>query len=71
MTAIETVVDRDVTVALEAMLLIRTFEEKSAALKEAGQAPSMCTSVGQEAAAVGVIRHLGKDDLILTNHRSA
>ena len=71
MTAIETVVDRDVTVALEAMLLIRTFEEKSAALKAAGQAPSMCTSVGQEAAAVGVIRNLGKDDLILTNHRSA
>jgi TPP-dependent pyruvate/acetoin dehydrogenase alpha subunit len=70
-TAIETVVDRDVTVALEAMLLIRTFEEKSAALKAAGQAPSMCTSVGQEAAAVGVIRNLGKDDLILTNHRSA
>jgi pyruvate dehydrogenase E1 component alpha subunit len=70
-TAIETVAERSVTEALEAMLLIRTFEEKSAALKAAGQSPSMCTSVGQEASAVGVVRNLGKDDLILTNHRSA
>ena len=71
MTAIEMVVDRRVTEALETMTLIRTFEEKSAALKAAGQSPSMCTSVGQEAAAVGVIRNLREDDLILTNHRSA
>jgi TPP-dependent pyruvate/acetoin dehydrogenase alpha subunit len=70
-TAIETVVDRSVTEALETMMLIRTFEEKSAALKAAGQSPSMCTSVGQEASAAGVIANLGKDDLILTNHRSA
>ena len=70
-TAIETVAERSVAEALEAMLLIRTFEEKSAALKAAGQSPSMCTSVGQEASAVGVVRNLGPDDLILTNHRSA
>jgi TPP-dependent pyruvate/acetoin dehydrogenase alpha subunit len=57
--------------ALESMLLIRAFEEKMAALKAANQAPSSCTSVGQEASAVGVIGALGKDDLILTNHRSA
>jgi TPP-dependent pyruvate/acetoin dehydrogenase alpha subunit len=66
-----TEVDRGVAKALESMLLIRTFEEKSAALKAAGQAPSMCTSVGQEASAVGVISELAKHDLILTNHRSA
>src|SRR6185436_4811556 len=53
------------------MLLIRTFEEKSAALKAEGKSPSMCTSVGQEASAVGVMRALRGDDLILTNHRSA
>jgi acetoin:2,6-dichlorophenolindophenol oxidoreductase subunit alpha len=57
--------------ALESMLLIRTFEEKSAALQAAGKSPSMCTSVGQEASAVGVMKALKKDDLILTNHRSA
>jgi pyruvate dehydrogenase E1 component alpha subunit len=70
-TAIETVVDRSVTEALETMMLIRTFEEKSASLQASGKSPSMCTSVGQEASAAGVIRNLGKDDLILTNHRSA
>src|SRR6185436_14747735 len=53
------------------MLLIRTFEEKSAALRAANMAPNMCTSVGQEASAVGVMRALGPQDLILTNHRSA
>ncbi|MFA6956690.1 MAG: thiamine pyrophosphate-dependent dehydrogenase E1 component subunit alpha [Thermoanaerobaculia bacterium] len=67
----ELAVDRSVTEALESMLLIRTFEEKSAALQAAGQSPTMCTSVGQEASAVGVIRALGANDLILTNHRSA
>lgn len=71
MTTFETVVDRSVTESLESMLLIRAFEEKSAALKAAGQAPSMCTSVGQEASAVGVVRALGPQDRILTNHRSA
>ncbi|MGN6182607.1 MAG: thiamine pyrophosphate-dependent dehydrogenase E1 component subunit alpha [Thermoanaerobaculia bacterium] len=57
--------------ALESMLLIRAFEEKMAALKAANLAPSVCTSVGQEASAVGVIGALRSDDLILTNHRSA
>jgi acetoin:2,6-dichlorophenolindophenol oxidoreductase subunit alpha len=57
--------------ALESMLMIRTFEEKSASLNAAGAAPSMCTSVGQEASAVGVVRQLAPHDLILTNHRSA
>ncbi len=71
MTTFETVVDREVTEALESMLSIRAFEEKSAELQATGRSGSMCTSVGQEASAVGVIRALGKDDLILTNHRSA
>jgi len=70
-TTVETVIDRSVTQKLETMLLIRTFEEKSAELKAAGHSPSMCTSVGQEASAAGVISALGEHDLILTNHRSA
>ncbi|HVE72291.1 MAG TPA: thiamine pyrophosphate-dependent dehydrogenase E1 component subunit alpha [Thermoanaerobaculia bacterium] len=57
--------------ALETMLLIRTFEEKSAELQRTGKSGSMCTSVGQEAASVGVVSALAKQDLILTNHRSA
>lgn len=57
--------------ALEMMLLIRTFEEKSAELRAKGLSPNMCTSVGQEASAAGVMRALGPQDLILTNHRSA
>lgn len=69
--ALETVVDREVLEALESMLLIRGFEEKSAELQATGKAGSMCTSVGQEASAVGVVRALRSDDLILTNHRSA
>ena len=63
--------DASVVARLEAMLLIRTFEEKSASLQAAGQSPSMCTSVGQEASAVGVMGALRSEDLILTNHRSA
>jgi acetoin:2,6-dichlorophenolindophenol oxidoreductase subunit alpha len=70
-TTFETVVDREVTEALETMLLIRGFEENSAKMQATGRSGSMCTSVGQEASATGVIRALGKDDLILTNHRSA
>jgi TPP-dependent pyruvate/acetoin dehydrogenase alpha subunit len=57
--------------ALEQMLLIRGFEEQSAALQAAGKSPSMCTSVGQEASAVGVMSALASHDQILTNHRSA
>jgi len=63
-TTIETEIGRDVTQALETMLLIRAFEEKSAALQASGRSPSMCTSVGQEASATGVMRALGERDLI-------
>ncbi|NRF65594.1 thiamine pyrophosphate-dependent dehydrogenase E1 component subunit alpha [Aquincola sp. S2] len=55
---------------LESMMLIRAFEENVAALQAEGRAPGTCTSVGQEAAAVGAIRALQADDLILSNHRS-
>ena len=65
------VVDREVTEALETMMLIRTFEEKSAELQASGKAGTMCTSVGQEASAAGVVSALGPNDRILTNHRSA
>lgn len=65
-------INRKVSLAmLESMLLIRTYEEKAAAMQAAGQAAGTCTSVGQEASAVGVVSALSKDDLILTNHRSA
>lgn len=70
-TTVEAMTDRSVVEALEAMLLIRTFEEKSAALQASGKSGSMCTSVGQEASAVGVVKALAPHDLILTNHRSA
>ena len=56
---------------LESMMLIRAYEEKAAAMHAAGQAAGTCTAVGQEASAVGVVSALGKDDRILTNHRSA
>lgn len=56
---------------LEQMLLIRAYEEAIVAGSTSGQVPGTCTSVGQEAAAVGVVNALAKDDLILTNHRSA
>lgn len=56
---------------LERMMLIRAFEENNRALHAAGNFPGTCTSVGQEAAAVGVIAALSSHDLILTNHRSA
>jgi pyruvate dehydrogenase E1 component alpha subunit len=61
----------DLSDALARMLLIRAYEEKLAELQAAGQAPGTCTSVGQEASAVGVVTALREDDLILTNHRSA
>jgi pyruvate dehydrogenase E1 component alpha subunit len=56
---------------LECMMLIRAYEEKLAALHAAGNFPGTCTSVGQEASAVGVVRALKPEDKILTNHRSA
>lgn len=65
------VIEREVSEALETMMLIRAFEEKSASLQASGQSPSMCTSVGQEASAVGVMSALQPHDKILTNHRSA
>lgn len=55
---------------LEAMLLIRAYEEKLVELQRGG-APGTCTSVGQEACAVGVVGALESRDRILTNHRSA
>jgi TPP-dependent pyruvate/acetoin dehydrogenase alpha subunit len=55
---------------LETMLLIRAYEEQVVALQSQG-APGTCTSVGQEACAVGVIDALDARDRILTNHRSA
>jgi pyruvate dehydrogenase E1 component alpha subunit len=53
------------------MLRIRAYEEKIVAFSEAGPFPHVCTSVGQEAAAVGVVSALDPEDQILTNHRSA
>lgn len=55
---------------LETMRLIRAYEERLVELQRGG-APGTCTSVGQEACAVGVIDALDDRDHILTNHRSA
>ena len=69
----ETLHDGDPVSMLESMMLIRAYEEKLAALHAAGNGsfPGTCTSVGQEASAVGVVRALRPQDRILTNHRSA
>lgn len=56
---------------LECMMLIRAYEEKTAEIQASGAAAGTCTSVGQEASAVGVVAALDGDDRILTNHRSA
>lgn len=55
---------------LESMLAIRSHEEHLATLATPTN-PGTCTSVGQEAAAVGVVHALQPRDRILTNHRSA
>ena len=55
---------------LDNMMLIRAYEERLASLATPTQ-PGTCTSVGQEAAAVGVVLALQARDRILTNHRSA
>lgn len=55
---------------LETMQLIRACEEALVELQHGG-APGTCTSVGQEACAVGVVGALEARDRILTNHRSA
>jgi TPP-dependent pyruvate/acetoin dehydrogenase alpha subunit len=54
---------------LETMVAIRRHEETLAALATP-HSPGTCTAVGQEAAAVGVVRALQPRDRILTNHRS-
>ncbi|HEY1327628.1 MAG TPA: thiamine pyrophosphate-dependent dehydrogenase E1 component subunit alpha [Casimicrobiaceae bacterium] len=56
---------------LERMYLIRAYEEKLVELQKSGAGAGTCTSVGQEACAVGVVAALDTDDTILTNHRSA
>ncbi|MCB1933181.1 MAG: thiamine pyrophosphate-dependent dehydrogenase E1 component subunit alpha [Candidatus Accumulibacter sp.] len=61
----------DETPLLEQMLLVRAYEEAIVAGSVAGKIPGSCTSVGQEAAGVGVVSALHGDDLVLTNHRSA
>jgi TPP-dependent pyruvate/acetoin dehydrogenase alpha subunit len=55
---------------LETLCLIRAYEECLAA-RATPTSPGTCTSVGQEAAAVGVVQALETRDRILTNHRSA
>lgn len=55
---------------LETMMLIRAYEERLLEFQRNG-APGTCTSVGQEACAVGVIAALEARDRILTSHRSA
>jgi pyruvate dehydrogenase E1 component alpha subunit len=67
----DTLDERSPRSRLECMMLIRAFEDKNVALQAAGKGPGTCTSVGQEASAVGVVRALEARDLILTNHRSA
>lgn len=73
MTIMETVVEKRSAAAeaLETMLTIRAFELGSVERRATGKAGSVCTSVGQEASAVGVVSALASHDLILTNHRSA
>ena len=56
---------------LEQMLLIRSYELQLVALASKQAAPGTCTSIGQEAAGVGVVAALEDTDLILSNHRSA
>ena len=41
---------------LETMLLIRAFEDHNVGVQASGQGPGTCTSVGQEASAVGLMR---------------
>lgn len=55
---------------LDAMLLIRAYEQQLVAAASPTHAGT-CTSVGQEACAVGVVSALGPQDKLLTNHRSA
>lgn len=56
---------------LDTMMLIRAYEERLALMQQNNGAPGTCTSVGQEACAVGVVGALDSRDRIITNHRSA
>lgn len=51
---------------LERMMLIRAYEEALVSLHYRQSAPGSCTSVGQEASAVGVVSALGPEDKIIT-----
>jgi TPP-dependent pyruvate/acetoin dehydrogenase alpha subunit len=62
---------QQLTRAYETMTLIRAYEEALVSLHAEGRAAGTCTSIGQEACAVGVVSALGDKDTILTNHRSA
>lgn len=55
---------------LETMQRIRAYELALVELQRTG-APGTCTSVGQEACAVGVVEALDARDRIVSNHRSA
>ncbi len=67
----ESVPSRDTMLSLyRTMVRIRRFEEKVAELYLTGALPGFLhTSVGQEAASVGVCAHLRSDDYIVTTHR--
>jgi TPP-dependent pyruvate/acetoin dehydrogenase alpha subunit len=67
----QTLSENELHSMLECMMLIRHYELKNSEMAAGGQFPGTCTSVGQEASAVGVVKALGPDDLILTNHRSS
>jgi TPP-dependent pyruvate/acetoin dehydrogenase alpha subunit len=69
-TAVEPAVQSTPVQRLETMMLIRAYEQRLVELQRKG-APGTCTSVGQEACAVGVVAALEGRDRIVTNHRSA
>lgn len=56
---------------LETMALIRAYEERLIDLSIQGKLHGLCSQMGQEACAVGVMAALLPSDLIMTNHRSA
>lgn len=62
------IADADRISMLEAMMTIRAYEDRLATIPDEAQ---VCAAVGQEAAAVGIVRALESRDRILTNHRSA
>jgi TPP-dependent pyruvate/acetoin dehydrogenase alpha subunit len=56
---------------LEAMLVIRTFEQTAEDLSIRGKIPGgIHPSIGQEAVAVGAVRALAPDDIVSGGHRS-